>query len=111
TSLVDDLWNRSASGVTQWSNTGNGTFEQTAHASTEDIESGKAILVAFPDENPKIPTNQKAARWIERNFGDGDERMNVGHAGIVIIDGESGLSRYFDFGRYKRPDLGALPED
>src|SRR5690606_15041556 len=51
TSLVDDLWNRSASGVTQWSNTGNGTFEQTAHASTEDIESGKAILVAFPDEN------------------------------------------------------------
>jgi len=112
TSLINDLWSKSGSGFTQWTNDGSGNFEQTAYASDDDINTGKAILVAFPDQNPKIPTNQRAGRWIERNFGDGDEKMNgAGHAGIVIIDGESGLSRYFDFGRYSINGLGSLPED
>jgi len=35
----------------------------------------------------------------------------AGHAGIVIIDGDTGLSRYFDFGRYAIPSLGELPAD
>jgi RHS repeat-associated protein len=66
--------------------------------------SGKAILVAFPDANPDIPSNQKTAKWFEKNFGDGDGKMKVGHAGIVLIDGEGNTS-YFDFGRYDRPDV------
>jgi len=112
TSLINDLWNKSSSGFTQYSNTGNGTFEQTAHASDEDIANGKAILVAFPDQNPKIPSNQKAAGWLENTFGDGDGKMNgAGHAGIVIINGDTGGTRYFDFGRYGRPGLGGLPTD
>lgn len=112
TSLINDLWNRSGSGFTQYSNTGSGTFEETAHASDEDIANGKAILIAFPDQNPKIPENQGAAGWLEETFGDGDGKMNgAGHAGIVIIDGDTGGTRYFDFGRYGRPDLGNLPTD
>ncbi len=67
-------------------------------------KNGKAILVAFPDANPAIPTNQKAAKWFERKFGDGDGNMKVGHAGIVLIDGEGNTS-YFDFGRYNRSDV------
>ncbi len=67
--------------------------------------SGKAILVAYPDASPDIPTNQGAAKWFEKKFGDGDGKLNKGgHAGIVLIDGEGNTS-YFDFGRYDRPDV------
>ncbi|MEM1002697.1 MAG: DUF6695 family protein, partial [Bacteroidota bacterium] len=106
TSLIMDLFNKSGSGFTQYTNTGNGNFEESARATDEDVANGKAILVAFPDQNPEIPENQKTARWFERNFGDGNEKIEgAGHAGIVLIDGESGTSRYFDFGRYGRPDI------
>ncbi|WP_315815921.1 RHS repeat domain-containing protein [Paraflavitalea speifideaquila] len=67
--------------------------------------SGKAILVAFPDASPDIPSNQGAAKWFEKKFGDGDGKLNKGgHAGIVLIDGEGNTS-YFDFGRYDRSDV------
>ncbi|MBX2924075.1 MAG: hypothetical protein KF746_17885 [Chitinophagaceae bacterium] len=67
--------------------------------------SGKAILVAFPDASPDIPSNQGVAKWFEKKFGDGDGKLNKGgHAGIVLIDGE-GNTNYFDFGRYDRPDV------
>jgi hypothetical protein len=76
---------------------------------------GMAIFVAFPEKSADIPTNQKVERWFERNFGDGDEKVNdAGHAGViiitrmpVIIDGkrrERGDTKYFDFGRYDNRD-------
>ena len=112
TSSIMDLFNNAGSGFTQYTNTGNGTFEETARASDEDIKNGKAILIAFPDQNPKIPSNQGAATWLEKTFGDGNGKVEgAGHAGIVLIDGDTGGTRYFDFGRYRRPDLGGLPED
>lgn len=106
TSLINDLWNKSGSGFTQYTNTGNGTFEETAHASDKDIANGKAILIGFPDQHPKIGDDQGFIKWGEETFGDGDGKVqNAGHAGIIIVDGDSGLSRYFDFGRYNRPDV------
>jgi hypothetical protein len=65
-----------------------------------------AVMVAFPEDSPKIPSNQKIAKWFEKTFGDGDGKAKgAGHAGIVLVDGESGYLRYFDFGRYSRPDV------
>jgi RHS repeat-associated protein len=112
TSLINDLWNKSSSGVTQYTKTGNGTFEQTDHVSDKELNNGMAILVAFPDQNPAIPSNQRTAKWLEKTFGDNDGKMNnAGHAGIIIIDGDTGFSRYFDFGRYEISSLGGLPAD
>jgi RHS repeat-associated protein len=67
-------------------------------------QKGKAIVIAFPDDNPEIPSNQKVAKWYEKHFDDGDGKFQVGHAAIVIVD-EKGKTTYFDFGRYDRPDL------
>ena len=91
-------------------NTGDeATFEDAieSHGGENAIaKKGKAIIIAFPEKSAVIPTNQHSLSWIERKFGDGDGEVNdAGHAGIVIIDEETGLSRYFDFGRYDRSDL------
>jgi RHS repeat-associated protein len=71
-----------------------------------DIQNGMAIFVSFPDVSPNIPSNQGLAKWGEKTFGDGDGKANgAGHAGVVLINGNSGKSSYFDFGRYDRPDV------
>ena len=65
-----------------------------------------AILVAFPEDSPRMPSNQKIGKWLEKTFVDGDGNVQgAGHAGIVIVDGETGYLRYFDFGRYNRTGL------
>ena len=65
-----------------------------------------AILVGFPEDDPAVPTNQNFVSWWEKTFGDGDGKIQgAGHAGIVLINGESGDTKYFDFGRYNRPDI------
>ncbi len=74
------------------------------------VEKGMAIFVAFPDDRPKIPSNQKAASWLERKLGNGDGQVPFGHAGVILIS-ESGVTNYFDFGRYSRPSLGKRGEN
>ncbi len=75
------------------------------------LKSGKAILIAFPEQNPKIPKNQTIARWFESNFGDNNGKVEgAGHAGIIIIDKDNN-TKYFDFGRYSKSSLGKLPKD
>jgi RHS repeat-associated protein len=70
-----------------------------------DPQTGMAIFVAFPDDSPKIPSDQGLATWGEKTFGDGDGKANrAGHAGVVIIN-DKGETTYFDFGRYDRPDV------
>ena len=69
-------------------------------------EKDMAILVAYPEDSPKIPSNQKLGQWAEQVFGDNDGKANgAGHAGIVIINQPEGTTRYFDFGRYNRTDV------
>jgi len=66
-----------------------------------DLQTGMAIFVAFPDANPDIPSNQGLAKWGEKTFGDGDGKVNAGHAGVVLIN-DKGETNYFDFGRYEQ---------
>ncbi len=62
-----------------------------------------AIIIAFPEKLAPIPTNKnfwnRSAKVLDFNH---DGNLPVGHAGIIIINGVSGKSRYFDFGRYKK---------
>jgi RHS repeat-associated protein len=82
-----------------------GIQQRQQRQQAKDIpKDGMAIIIAFPNANPDIPTNQKFARWVEKTFGDADGKMKVGHAGIVVIDAE-GSTKYFDFGRYTRRDI------
>ena len=83
------------------------TDPQLDNSNSKDM----AIMVAFPDQKAKIPTNQGAARWLEETFGDGSGDVTVGHAGIVIINKESGTTKYFDFGRYDVPGNGSRGTD
>ncbi|MEL7005581.1 MAG: DUF6695 family protein [Bacteroidota bacterium] len=72
----------------------------------EEENKGMAILVAYPEDSPKIPSNQGFGKLIEKVLGNGNGKVEgAGHAGIVLINGETGLTRYFDFGRYNRPDI------
>jgi len=78
---------------------------------SEVLKPGRAILIAFPDQNPKIPENQGFVRWAERFIGNGNGKIDgAGHAGIIIIKDDN-TTRYFDFGRYKKTSLGNLPAD
>lgn len=82
-------------------------FSGVSLEESETSYNDMAILVAFPEDSPKIPDNQGFASWWERNFGnDNGKADGAGHAGIVIINGESGKTKYFDFGRYNRPGAG-----
>jgi hypothetical protein len=67
-----------------------------------------AILVGFPEKSAKIPTNQKFAKLFDSIFGGNDGEAQVGHAGIVNINGDTGDTKYFDFGRYDRSDLDGV---
>ncbi len=81
-----------------------GLQRQTSKRQSANEKEGMALFVAFPDANPDIPSNQQLVKWGEKLFGDGDGKMKVGHAGVVIIDAQ-GNTNYFDFGRYDRDDI------
>lgn len=73
-----------------------------------------AILVAFPDMEIRIPTRRGLTNKVSTvlDFNE-DEMLPVGHAGIVIIEGSSGHTFYFDFGRYQQREdsLGHRPAE
>jgi RHS repeat-associated protein len=60
-------------------------------------EGGKdfAIPIAFPDQTAKVNQEKGLLRHVL-----GDKELPVGHAGVIIVDGETGETNYFDFGRY-----------
>ena len=90
-------------------------FNKDVNTESKILNGGKAILIAFPEDDPEIPTNQGFYRWVEETFGDGDHKVNnAGHAGIIIVtmvdeaNNPKGRTKYFDFGRYnlREKELG-----
>jgi len=56
-----------------------------------------AIVIAFPDYRPTLP-----ADWP----GGGSRPFEVGHGGILLFDEVTGLTRYYEFGRYTNLEGG-----
>jgi len=65
------------------------------------------VVIAFPEKDISIPTIPNIWNGIARLFDfDGDNHLRLGHAGLFIIDPNSGSVKYVDFGRYdERKDL------
>jgi hypothetical protein len=72
-----------------------------------------AVIVNYPFHPVEIPHYRSfwytVARWLDFNH---DNIANVGHTGIILVNGSTGELHYFDFGRYDdRVDLiGPRPE-
>jgi hypothetical protein len=85
--------------------------ESPATSKKEDKKNGMAILVSFPDKTADTPEWLKK---IGKNIGVSiPNESSAGHAGIVIINKETGETNYFDFGRYdqRSKELGKRPID
>lgn len=73
-----------------------------------------AVIVAFPEKPIPLPTDPTIWNRIARALDfDGDDHWDVGHAGVILINGESGEAEYVDFGRYEDREalLGQRPEN
>ena len=70
-----------------------------------------AISIAFPDQTATIPSSGLHNK-ILRAF-DKDNKLPLDHAGIIIVDGETGRTYYSDMGRYneRSRELGGRPDD
>lgn len=68
---------------------------------------GVAVVIAFPEKNIPLPTDPTLWNKLARLFDfDGDDHWKVGHAGLMLIDKNTGEVEYVDFGRYEdRIDL------
>jgi hypothetical protein len=72
-----------------------------------------AVIVNYPEHPVEIPNYRSfwftIGRFLDFNH---DNIANVGHTGIILVNGSSGELHYFDFGRYDdRDDLhGPRPE-
>lgn len=53
-----------------------------------------AILIAYPDFRPEIP-------GLGRPFA-------LGHAGVLLINSQTGLTKYYEYGRYDPQELGLV---
>jgi RHS repeat-associated protein len=62
---------------------------------------GKAIVIGFVDAKAPIGKNDRYFGWLRR-IGLNAE-FPVNHAGIIIIDDETGSAKYYDFGRFGTP--------
>lgn len=64
---------------------------------------GKIIVLAFPDTFVQL-SDEFMCRVLPF-FGLGTRtHIKAGHAALVLIHNETGISRYFDFGRYVTPE-------
>jgi RHS repeat-associated protein len=59
-----------------------------------------AIYVAFSDQTAAVGKNDKSAKAKLVRAAYGNQQLPVEHAGIIIGDGDSGKTYYFDFGRF-----------
>jgi hypothetical protein len=82
-----------------------------AVAAAEDI----IIPVVFPDYKISVPSPVALSmpKFLkDRGFTDWKKGNNMvgdlGHAGILIVEGKTGLARYYDYGRYSTKDVGLL---
>jgi hypothetical protein len=78
------------------------------------IPNDMAIVIAFPEIPIAIPTNPSIWNFFAHLFDmDKDDHLMVGHAGIILVEGETGNLKYFDFGRYdqRESELGPRPEN
>ena len=72
----------------------------------KDIDGRDAILIVFPDYSINIyKTPEIKIPFIRKNIKSRKINTNtVGHAGILLIDNKSGLTKYYEYGRYKTND-------
>lgn len=64
-----------------------------------DINKDTIIVIAWPDKRVNLTPGTK---WVEKTgFMDAkDGTIAAGHAGAIIVNARSGLTKYYDFGRY-----------
>lgn len=87
----------------------------TVYGSTprKPLHEDLAIIVNYPQKPIQIPHYRSfwysVARLLDFNR---DNIANVGHTGIILVNGSTGELFYFDFGRYDDRDdlLGPRPE-
>ncbi|RMF75120.1 MAG: RHS repeat-associated core domain-containing protein [Acidobacteria bacterium] len=60
-----------------------------------DPDGRAALIVTYPDYMVKTPVG----------------RRRLGHSGVVLIDPDSGLTRYFEYGRYDAEEHGLVQTD
>ena len=72
----------------------------------KDIDGRDAILIVFPDYSINIyNTPEIKIPFIRKNIKSRKINTNtVGHAGILLIDNKSGLTKYYEYGRYETND-------
>lgn len=73
------------------------------------------IPIVFPDYKitVEIPeTNIDIIPWFEFDnitTPASKQRLeNLGHAGVLLVDGKSGVTKYYEYGRYDSPGLGVV---
>lgn len=73
------------------------------------------IPIVFPDYKITVDTPKKDVDllpWVSfDNFSipkSTQQLSNLGHAGILLINGVSGLSKYYEYGRYDNAQLGLV---
>ena len=64
-----------------------------------DPDGNDGILVVFPDY--KVDPELEVTAW-GKNFK--APKLPLGHAGVLLIDNETGLTKYYEFGRYPTDD-------
>ena len=62
----------------------------------------KAIVIQVPDLLPKINILPRQITIPKQNH----HLPYLGHAGVLFIEGQSGLTRYYEYGRYDPAELG-----
>ena len=61
-----------------------------------DKDGRDAILIVFPDY--KIDPEIKVGKWKAPKVG------GLGHAGVLLIDNKTGVTKYYEYGRYPTKD-------
>jgi len=72
-----------------------------------------AIPIVFPDYRISVPVGARKVDifkgWTWDNFTTPDietQWPGLGHAGVYFIDGKTGVTKYFEYGRYDKAGLG-----
>jgi RHS repeat-associated protein len=60
-----------------------------------DADGRDAVYITFPDYKARVPVNVLGVK--------ATLHIPSGHAGILLIDNKTGLTKYYEFGRYDNP--------
>ncbi|TQQ57681.1 hypothetical protein [Vibrio cholerae] len=61
------------------------------------------IPVVFPDYLISVADEQSFELWGVKIKTPAVKAPYLGHAGVILINGETGVTRYYEYGRYKNP--------